>query len=217
MRKLVVSSLVALAVTSARAQSPGPVPPMPIPVERPPAPDPGSIELNVTQRPGKATATRLATDTATIEALDLARRTLTLRRRSGQTQTIQVGPDVTRLPEFAVGDVIRVDYEQRIELEFQPPGSKAVPMESGVTAGRSGRDQAPGAVASTGVQGTVTVTAIEPSTRRVSFQEPGGNVYQVKAGPTVQLEKLKVGDRLLATYVETVAVNLLKVAPTNRN
>jgi hypothetical protein len=89
-------------------------------------------------------------------------------------------------------------------------------MESGVTAGRAGRDQAPGAVASAGVQGTVTVTAIEASARLVSFQEPGGNVYQVKAGPTVQLEKLKVGDRLLATYVETVAVNLLKVAPTIR-
>jgi hypothetical protein len=217
MRRLVVSSLVALAVTTARAQSPGPVPQMPIPVERPPAPAPGSIEMNVTSRPGKATASRLATDTATIAALDVASRTITLRRRSGQTQTIQVGPDVTRLSEFAVGDVIRVDYEQRIELEYQPPGSKAVPMESGVTAGRADRDQAPGAVASAGVQGTVTVTAIEASARLVSFQEPGGNVYQVKAGPTVQLEKLKVGDRLLATYVETVAVNLLKVAPTNRN
>ena len=110
MGKLFVSSLLALAVTAARAQAPGPVPQMPIPVERPPAPDPGSIEMNVTSRPGKATASRFATDTATIAALDVASRTITLRRRSGQMQTIKVGPDVTRLSEFAVGDVIRVDY-----------------------------------------------------------------------------------------------------------
>jgi len=217
MRKLLVSSLIALAVTSARAQSAAPVPQMPIPVERPPAPAPGSIEMNVTGRPGKATASRFATDTVTIAALDLASRTITLKRRSGQTQTIKVGPDVTRLSEFAVGDVIKVDYEQGLELEYQPPGSKAVPMESGVTAGRADRAQAPGAVASAGVQGTVTVTAIDAAARLVSFQEPGGNVYQVKAGPTVHLEKLKVGDRLLATYVETVAINLVKVAPAHRH
>jgi hypothetical protein len=56
----------------------------------------------------------------------------------------------------------------------------------------------------------VTVTAIDPAKRLVSFTGPGGNVFQVKAGPKVQLEKLKVGDRLLATYVEAVAIKLEK-------
>jgi hypothetical protein len=216
MKKLLVSSLVALAVGTALAQSPSPVPQMPIQVERPPAPAPGSIEMNVTGTPGKATASRYATDTATIAGVDVAGRTITLKRRSGQVQTIKVGPDVARLSEFAVGDVIRVDFQQELELEYQAPGSKAIPMESGVTAGRNDKGQAPGAVASAGVQGTVTVTAIDAPARLVSFQEPGGNVYQVKAGPTVHLEKLKVGDRLLATYVEAVAVNLVKVAPVKR-
>ena len=32
----------------------------------------------------------------------------------------------------------------------------------------------------------------------------------------IQLEKLKVGDRLLATYVETVAINLRKALPVRR-
>jgi hypothetical protein len=217
MRKLLVTSLAALAVTVAQAQSPSPIPPMPIPVPRPAAPAPGSIEMNPTGEPGKAAASRLATDTATIVAIDGPGRMITLKRRSGEAQTFRVGPDVTRLAEFAVGDAIRVDYEQGLALEFQPPGSKAVPMESGVTAGRAGRDQAPGAVASAGVQGTVTVTAIDAAARLVSFQGPEGNVYQVKAGPGIQLEKLKVGDRLLATYVETVAIHLVKVAPTNRH
>jgi hypothetical protein len=36
----------------------------------------------------------------------------------------------------------------------------------------------------------------------------------VKAGPKIQLEKLKVGDRLLATYVEAVAIKLEK--PTKK-
>jgi hypothetical protein len=216
MRRSLLAVLAALAGTVALAQSPGPVPAMPVPVERPPAPAPGSIEMNVTGKPGKATAARHATDTATIAALDVAGRTLTLKRRSGQLQTIKVGPDVKRLSELAVGDVIKVDFEQTLELEYQPAGSPSVPMEAGATIGLADRDQAPGAVESAGVQGTVIVTAIDSQNRLVSFQEPGGNVYQVKAGPTVQLEKLKVGDRLLATYVETVAIRVEMVAPRRR-
>jgi hypothetical protein len=209
--KLLVFALAALVGPVANAQSPAPIPEMPIPVQRPAPPAPGTIEMKATGVPGQATASRLATDTATITALDVGSRTIALKRRSGETQTFKVGPDVTRLEEFAVGDVIKVEYEQGLALEFQPAGTESVPMEGGVTAGRSGRDQLPGGVASAGVQGTVTVTAIETAKRLVSFQAPGGVVYQVKAGPTIQLEKLKVGDRLLATYVETVAISLQKM------
>jgi len=82
--------------------------------------------------------------------------------------------------------------------------------ESGTTAGRTGRDQLPGSTASSGIQATVTITAIDTEKRLVSFQGEGGKVYQVKASPMIRLEKLKVGDRLLATYVETVAIRLQK-------
>ena len=79
--------------------------------------------------------------------------------------------------------------------------------------GRSDRDQAPGGVVSAGVQATVTVTAVDVPLRLVSFQGPKGEIHQVKAGPGIQIEKLKVGDRLLATYVETVALRLEKLSP----
>ena len=212
MRKLAASSIAALAVvTAAHAQAPSPVPAMPIPVERPPAPAPGAIEMNVTQRPGKATASRLATSQATIVGLDRAARTLTVQRQSGETRTLKAGPDVVRFDELAVGDVIQVQYRQDLELEAQPPGAPDVPMSSGATVGRNDRDKAPGAEASAGVQGTVVVTAIDRATRLVSFKEPGGATFEVTAGPTVHLEKLQVGDKLLATYVETVAVNVVKI------
>jgi hypothetical protein len=216
MKRSLVVSIAVLTATLARAQAPTPVPPMPIPVERPPAPAPGAIEMKPTGKPGEAAASRLAVDTATIAAIDVPGRIITLKRRSGELQTFRVGPDVTRLREFSEGDVIRVEYEQGLVLEFQPAGSPAVPMESGVSVGRSDTNQAPGAVASAGVQGTVTVTAIDLPNRLVSFQGPEGKSYQVTAGPGIQLEKLKVGDRLLATYVETVAVKLEKLGPPRR-
>ena len=213
MRHLLLAAVVALTATVGRAQSQAPVD-LPVPIARPPAPAPGSVEMRL-ERPGKATATRLAVDTATIVGLDVPGRLVELERRNGERQAFRVGPDVTRLAEFRVGDVIRVEFQQTLELEYQAPGSRTVAPESGATVGRSGMNEAPGAVVSAGVQATVQVTAVDAKERLVSFQGPKGEIHQVRAGPGIQLDKLKAGDRLLATYVENVAIRL-EMAPKGR-
>jgi hypothetical protein len=203
MRKLLASLVVVLVATFASAQAPAKGP-------APAAAAPAPVEVDNTGTPGKATAKRTAQATATITAIDAAGRTVTLKAKSGETQTFKVGPDVKRFDEFAVGDVIKIEYEQGLALEFQPAGSENVPVTAIATGGRAEKDQAPGAAAAAGVRGTVAVTKIDAAKRLVSFTGPGGDVYQVKAGPKVQLEKLKVGDKLLATYVEAVAIKLEK-------
>ncbi len=211
MRKLLTASIVALSTGVAHAQSQAPVD-LPVQVARPPAPAPGSVEMKL-ERPGKATATRLAVDSATIVGIDVPGRVIALRRRNGEEQTFKVGSDVTRLKEFAVGDVIRVEFQQTLELEYQPPGAPTVAPESGATLGRSGLNEAPGATVSAGVQGTVRVTAVDVAQRLVSFEGPKGEIHEVRAGPGIQLDRLKAGDHLLATYVENVAIRLEKAPP----
>ena len=209
MRKLLVSSAALLLVTFAHAQAPAPAK-APAPATTPAPAAQARVEVEASGTPGKATARRTAKATATITAVDLAARTVTLKAKSGETQTFKVGPEVKRFAEFAVGDVIEIEYEQGLALEFQPAGSENVPVTALATGGRAEKDQAPGAAAAAGVRGTVTVTAIDMPRRLVSITGPGGNVFQVKAGPKIQLEKLKVGDKLLATYVEAVAIKLEK-------
>lgn len=213
MRTLLVAAVAVLFATVPRAQAQAPVD-LPVQIARPPAPAPGSIEMK-SEGPGKATATRVATDTATIVGLDVPGRLLALKRRNGEEQTYRVGPDVTRLGEFRVGDIIRVEFRQTLELEYQRPGSKTVAPESGATVGRSAMNEAPGGDVTAGVQATVKVTAVDVKERLVSFQGPKGEIHQVKAGRGIQLEKLKVGDRLLATYIENVAIRIEK-SPKSR-
>jgi hypothetical protein len=128
----------------------------------------------------------------------------------GGVETLKVGPGVKHLDTFAVGDTVIVDYEQGLALEFQPAGSEFVPPTPLPTGAPSDKD--PSVVASGGqsVQSTVTVTAINVAKRLVTIQTPGGNVFRVKAGPKIQIDKLKVGDRLLGTYMEAVAIKLEK-------
>jgi Cu/Ag efflux protein CusF len=194
MRKLIAASVVILLATFSHAQAQG------------------FVEMKASGVPGKATATRTATLTATIKAIDAATRSVTLQNQAGATQTIKAGPQVKRFDEFAVGDTILVVVEQGLVLEYQSAGTPAVAPTAVVAGDRAGPDQAPEGVVAAGVQATVTVTAIDSPNRMVVFQGPAGTLYQVKAGPEVKLEKLKVGDRLLATYVEAVAVRLEKPA-----
>ncbi len=169
--------------------------------------------VNPTGTPGEAAAVRTQRLSAQVTAVDAATRTLTIKDAAGTTETVKVPPEVKRFGEIAVGDTINVELEQGLLLEYQPVGTDAVEPQAVVAGATAAAGQAPGAAIGGGVMATVTVVKIDPKARVVSLQGPRGNVYQVKAGPKVQLEKLQVGDRLLATYVESVAIQLEKAAP----
>jgi hypothetical protein len=168
------------------------------------------VEMKASGTPGKAVARRTLRITATVYTIDVATRIVKLQHDMGGVETLKVGPGVKGLDTFAVGDTVIVDYEQGLALEFQPAGSEFVPPTKVAPGAPADRD--PAVVASGGqtVQSTVTVTAINLAKRLVTIQTPGGNVFRVKAGPKIQIDKLKVGDRLLGTYMEAVAIHLEK-------
>jgi hypothetical protein len=199
MTKPVVSLVVLLAATIVHAQATSAAPSSRTP-----------IEMSATGTPGKATASHTVHGTGTVAAVDLAGRTITLQNKSGAKKTFKVGPEVKRLDEIAVGDQITIEFDQELTLEYLPPGAETVPSAATATSTRADKDQEPGGATAAGVTATVTVTDIDTSRRLVSFQGPKGKSFQVKAGPKIHLEKLKVGDRLLGTYVEAVAIKLEK-------
>ncbi len=196
MRTALAASLAGLALAAcATSGKPGPAAP---------------VEVKATGTRGEASATRVQRASATVRSVDRAARTVTIEDESGATETVKLGPQAARLDEIQPGDVIRVELEQALLLQYQHPGSEAVEPKVVVAGERAGAGAAPGAAAAAGLQSTVTVTAVDPPGRLVSFQGPGGRTFQVKAGPDLAIEKLKVGDRLLATYLETTAVAVEK-------
>jgi Cu/Ag efflux protein CusF len=157
------------------------------------------VEVKATGTPGQAAAERILSFTATVKAVDVKARTVTLAWRGGETGAFKVGPEVKGLGDLRPGDAVLLDVAQQLTLEVQLPGSPSVPL---AVAGGDG--------AAVGLQGTVTVTAVDLPSRKVTFQDSAGSTYEVKAGPGLAAEKLKKGDRLLATFVEAIAVRLEK-------
>jgi hypothetical protein len=199
MSKLVVSLVALLAATTVRAQATSAAPSSRTP-----------IEMSATGTPGKATASHTVQGTGTVAAVDVPGRTITLQNKSGAKKTFKVGPEAKRLDEIAVGDRISIEFDQELTLEYLPPGSETTSPTSTASSTRADKDQEPGGATAAGVTATVTVTDIDMGKRLVTLQGPRGKSFQVKAGPKIHLEKLKVGDRLLGTYVEAVAIKLEK-------
>lgn len=143
--------------------------------------------------------------TATVTAVDATSRLVTLKGKK-ETDTIRVGPEVVNFDQIKVGDVVRVTFSQGVILSLQAPGAK--PVEPAVTAtGEAAPVGArPAGDVKVGIKGTVTVTKIDMKTRLVTLTGPEGRSYKVKAGEGVAIDKLKVGDKVLAEYQETVAV-----------
>ncbi len=171
---------------------------------------PSPVEVYSTGVPGEAAATSTRTMTATVLAVDAVSRKLTLRDQEGQSETIDVPPGVKRLNEIAAGDVIDVQVQEGLFLQYQPAGDAYVPPSATLAGARAPATERPGGAVGGGVQGTVVVTAIDLETRIVGFQDLDGYKYQVKAGPGLAIDKLTVGDRLLATYVTRIAIAVEK-------
>jgi len=168
----------------------------------------GPMEMKSTGTPGKVAGSRSYKVTAAVKALDVANREITLESAKGRTETFQVGPDVRNLDQVHVGDKVVVKYVQGLMMQMQAPGEASVEPTAAMTAGRAEPGEKPAAAVAAGVQATVTITAIDTKNRMVVFEGPRGNLYQVKAGPEVHLEKAKVGDKLVATYTEALAITV---------
>jgi len=168
------------------------------------------IEMKKTQQ-GQAKGERTATVKVKVKAVDVTNRTITVQGQNGTVEAYKVGPEVQRLDEIAPGDTIVLNYKQGLMLQVMAPGEVRKPAAA-ATATRGREDIPPSAAMAATVQGTVTVTAVDPGSRIVVLQTEKGDLFKVKAGPEIQLDKVKAGDKLYGVYTPSLAVSVQKAS-----
>ncbi len=111
-----------------------------------------------------------------------------------------------RLNEIAPGDTIIVTFKQGLMLQTKTPEG----AEPGgvIAAERGSEDAPPSAFAAAAVQGTVTIAAVDRQSRIVVLQTDAGDMFKVKAGPKIQLDRVKTGAKLFGVYIETLAISV---------
>ncbi len=74
--------------------------------------------------PGKVTMAEAISATASVEAVDKAKRLITLKGPQGNTFVVQAGPEVKNFDQIKVGDLVIVKYVEALTLELKPGGGQ---------------------------------------------------------------------------------------------
>lgn len=151
---------------------------------------------------------------ASVEALDLEKRLVTLKDPDGNLATVEVDKRVERLNEFEVGDVVSAEYWTYLKAEFRDPTpeEKEEPLVVLAEAGKAPEGMDPAAVVGAVVRGVVTVEIINRPIMQVTVKGPRGRYLTFPIADQTLIGQLKVGEVVVLTYAEALAISLEKAA-----
>ena len=154
----------------------------------------------------KTVTSQMRTETAVVEAIDAATRTVTLKKPDGTFATVTAGPDIKRFAEIKVGDKVNARFYENVVVRMKKPGEPDVDTSSGGTT--PSQQTLPGGTRATQRTVTATITAIDMNAPSVTFTGPNGWKYLSKVQDTEALAKVKVGDKVEIVWTEAVLVSL---------
>jgi hypothetical protein len=161
---------------------------------------------------GKPSVTKENTVTAmaTVQAIDLKNRLVTLMDEEGNTFDILVGERARNLPQLKVGDIVEATYYESVAVTVYKPGE--VPSVSGdtsmVTSAKKG--EKPGGLAVKQATVTATVQSIDKKNQTAVLKGADGKSITVKVQNPKNLENVNPGDEVVATYTRAVAISVKK-------
>jgi Cu/Ag efflux protein CusF len=153
-----------------------------------------------------AGAVATATVRATVEAVDLKTREVTLRREDGEIVNLVVGEEARNLAQVAKGDIVTATYQVGMVVALGPPGKEPVRVDD-TQAARTAAGQKPGGAIQQTVAVTATVVGIDMATHTVILKGPKRTV-DLPVAKDVDLTKVKVGDQVGVVYQESFALTV---------
>lgn len=149
---------------------------------------------------------------ARVEAIDYEKRELVLRGPMGNLTTIKAGDDVKRFNEIETGDTIKASYWTYLQAGFREPteDEKNNPIVILAEKAKTVKELPPGAVVGALVKAVVSIEIINRPDMMVTVKGPRGNYVTITASDAKLLEELRIGEIVILTYAESVALALEK-------
>ncbi len=157
---------------------------------------------------------KTTTITATVTAIDIPGRIITLKGAKGNSVTFHVGPAAKNFDQIKVGDVVVAKYYQSVALKVTKPGVAAADSVSGAVAAPVGQMPAGAVVQSDTIK--AKVTAIGKHKDWVTLLGPEGNSVTIQVKNPKNLDGVKIGDDVEATYTQALAVAVDRAAPSRK-
>jgi hypothetical protein len=167
-------------------------------------------EAAVTEKPSFS-ATQKVQLTASVFAIDREARTITLRGPEGNNRTLQADEGSNNIDKIEVGDTVNVEYVQHMSIEvFANDGME--PGEGVMAAKAKNKEgETPAAMEMITTVTTATVEDINIEANTFKLKWPGGEIKEYEAQNPENLKKAAVGDLVVTTYTEAIALTLNEV------
>ena len=150
-----------------------------------------------------------AADTITAQvhvlAVDKANRMMTVKRDVGDTVMVEVGPEIKNFDQLAAGDVMDVVYVDKLTITVEPPSAPGA--AASVTTSTANPGEKPAGTYSEKSEIRATITAIDSTMGTVTMTATDGSTLTARPQPE-NLAKVKVGDTVVFTHTQDVAVSV---------
>ena len=163
------------------------------------APTPGAAQI-------RAQESKPVSVTATIESVDKANRTVTIRRSDGTSAEIKAEKEMQGFNNLKVGDQVTATYYEAVLLTPRKPGDPAPLAEPTTTIQR--KERAPGSNRRAQQTFRTTIDAIDARASSVTVKGVQGRVVTLALQDGKALQSLRVGDTLDVTYYESLLIDV---------
>jgi hypothetical protein len=153
-------------------------------------------------------AASLVTMSATVAAIDQDTREVTLKDADGNEKTIKVGEEVRNLPQVKVGDQVNIAYYESVNVEVLS-ADQAEPKAAAISAMETAQPgQKPAGSMGAELSVVAIIEAINKEKETVTLKGPEGKMKTVKVRNPANLDKVAVGDRVMITLTQAVAIDV---------
>lgn len=154
----------------------------------------------------------LATFTAAVEDIDYKSREVTLKDQLGNEVTFEVDESVKRFNEIKVGDFVRADYYVSVAAELRKPtkAEKENPITVLSATGKAPPGTAPAAGGLRRFKVVTTVEGIDRPSETITIKGPRGHYLTARVADPSRLTKVRIGDNIVVTYTEALAISIEK-------
>jgi Cu/Ag efflux protein CusF len=143
---------------------------------------------------------------ATIEAIDVTNRVVTLKGPGGNLAEVYVDESHKRFNDLKIGDQVKASYYESLAVNVRKPGDPA--PTGGIKESSTPRVGGPGGTIAQQATITVTIMALDPAVPSVTVKGPKGNVMSMRVSDPKRLEGIKVGDTVDVTYTRALMISV---------
>jgi hypothetical protein len=157
--------------------------------------------------PGKVTLADAVSVTATVDAIDAAKRLVTLKGPDGNTVVVHAGPEVKNFAQIKVGDNVVVRYIEALTLELKKGGGAMRQKTERETMAVAKPGERPAATGGRQVTVIADVIAVDAKRQTVRLRGPT-RMIDLKVRDPEQFKLVSVGDQVEATFTEAAALSV---------